>query len=118
MEPGRWRRGTGVEEERANSASTADIHAALVRALAGGTEVGTRSGLTPPPPPPPSPRLVIHEGERYGLGKDGVTLYDQSVAVLSLEQLRKRLESMTAEDFYPLMETHGCVGWTPPVVIG
>ena len=33
--------------------------------------------------------LIIREGEAYGLAKDRVTLFDDSVLILSLEQLRK-----------------------------
>ena len=34
-------------------------------------------------------RLVIHDGETYGMTRDRVTLYDSSVIPLSLDQLRK-----------------------------
>lgn len=54
--------------------------------------------------------LAAHEGEKYGQGRDRVTLYDQTVYVLSMEQLRKRLENMTADDYYPLVERQGSVG--------
>lgn len=34
-------------------------------------------------------RLMIHDGETYGVMRDRVTFYDSSVIPLSLDQLRK-----------------------------
>ncbi|CAI8006071.1 TBC domain-containing protein kinase-like protein, partial [Geodia barretti] len=67
-----------------------------------------KTSLIPSTPPICSLPCVVTSGrEEHGSGSGLVTHYDRSVLLLSLDQLRKRLEGMSVADYYPLTETSG-----------
>ncbi|KAL5477249.1 hypothetical protein EMCRGX_G024018 [Ephydatia muelleri] len=78
--------------------------------LAGGDvekEMKKHGLIHPKPPICGLPSLVIQGGDTYGITSDRVALYDGTVVILPLDQLKKRLEHLTVPDYYPLMESTG-----------
>jgi TBC domain-containing protein kinase-like protein len=76
--------------------------------LAGGdveTELRKRGLISSTPPICSLPCLVTTDREGYGTGNNRVSLYDNTVLPLSLDQLQKRLEGMSTADYYPLIES-------------
>ncbi|XP_071848772.1 TBC domain-containing protein kinase-like protein [Apostichopus japonicus] len=75
--------------------------------LAGGdleNELRKHGFLQRSPPICSLPNLVTEYGDILGLERDRSSLYDDTVITLSLDQLRKRLEHIPPEDYYPLIE--------------
>ncbi|ODM98025.1 TBC domain-containing protein kinase-like protein [Orchesella cincta] len=75
--------------------------------LAGGDVIAElkRQGLTRKKPAVLSlPNSMTLEGESSGKSKERGLLLDQTVIILPLNELRKRLNDIPAEDYYPLLE--------------
>ena len=74
--------------------------------LAGGDLVGElkKSGhIRSEPPICKLPSIVAHEGAIFGLEHDSTLLFDSTTTVLSLSQLKKRLEHLTVKDYSPVL---------------
>lgn len=75
--------------------------------LAGGdveNELRRNGLLQSRPPICGMPNVVTQYGDILGLERDSTSLYDDTVVMLSLDQLRTRLAHIPPEDYYPLIE--------------
>lgn len=75
--------------------------------LAGGDLEGTlrKAGLIKIKPPVTIlPSLTLDNGEVWGQGRDQAELLDNTVILLSQDQLRKRLADIDEKAYYPLLE--------------
>ncbi|XP_077869431.1 TBC domain-containing protein kinase-like protein, partial [Saccoglossus kowalevskii] len=75
--------------------------------LAGGDlegELKKKGLITTQPPICALPDVITEDNDMYGLVRDSSFLLDDTITILSIDQLRKRLENIDETAYYPLLE--------------